>query len=153
AASIMPWANKAVIDSDDAWGIPLAYADPHSKSYDVGCTLYGCSTPVSFPIPRYAAPSTGSDGHLAVYDPVTNQELDMWRATYNNNTDSWSAGSRTVSVAKWGAVCGYGQRCGGGGVAAGFNEWGGVIRPEEIAQGHIDHALAISLPYVRADSI
>jgi hypothetical protein len=27
---------------------------------------------------------------------------------------------------------------------------GGVVRPEEIQQGHIDHALSIAMPYTRA---
>jgi hypothetical protein len=153
AASIVPWRDHTVIDDDDAWGIPLAYADPNSTTYRIGCTRYGCGTDVSFPIPRYAAPSTGSDGHLAVYDPATNRELDMWQASYDPANDTWTAGSRSVTPAEWGAVCPPGQHCAGGGVAAGFNGWGGVIRPEEIAQGHIDHALVISMPHVRANFI
>jgi hypothetical protein len=151
ASSILPWRDHTVIDNDDQWGIPLAYACAHSKRYSIGCVKFDCDTPVSFRIPRYAQPSTGSDGHLAVYDPRTNLELDMWQAVYDAKTDTWTAGSRSVTKANWGAACGLGQHCGGGGVAAGFNEWGGVIRPEEIAQGHIDHALVISMPHVRAD--
>jgi hypothetical protein len=152
-SSILPWRTHTVIDNDDASGIPLAYSDPHSELYRIGCTKFGCSQQVSFRIPGYAAPSTGSDGHLAVYDPATNQELDMWQAAYDPTTDTWTAGSRSVTTADWGAACGLGEHCGGGGVAAGFNEWGGVIRPEEIAQGHIDHALVISMPHVRANEI
>ena len=38
-------------------------------------------------------------------------------------------------------------------MAAGFLEWGGTIRPEEIAQGHIDHALVITSPYLRYNYI
>jgi hypothetical protein len=34
-------------------------------------------------------------------------------------------------------------------VAAGFAAFGGVVRPEEIAQGHIDHALFMAMPYTR----
>jgi hypothetical protein len=149
ASSILPWRTHTVIDSDAAWGIPLAYASRHSKLYRIGCLKFGCDVPVSFRIPRYAVPSTGSDGHLAVYDPATNRELDMWQASFDPVTKQWTAGSRSVTVANWGAACRLGEHCGGGGVAAGFNEWGGVIRPEEIAQGHIDHALVISMPHVR----
>ncbi len=151
ASSILPWRDHTVIDNDDQWGIPLAYAGRHSKRYRIGCVKFDCGTQVSFRIPRYAQPSTGSDGHLAVYDPRTNRELDMWQAVYDPASDTWTAGSRSVTPARWGAACGLGQHCGGGGVAAGFDEWGGVIRPEEIAQGHIDHALVISMPHVRAD--
>jgi hypothetical protein len=157
AASILPYANTVPIDNDDGWGMPIAYASPHSEMYDVGCTKYNCEIPVSFRIPRYAKPNLGSggdwDGHLAVYDPATNHELDMWEGAYDAATDAWSAGSRSDTVADWGAVCSPGLHCSGGGVAAGFNEFGGVIRPEEIAQGHIDHALVMATPYVRANFI
>ncbi len=157
ATSILPYANTVPIDNDDGWGMPIAYANPQTVTYDVGCSKYDCQTPVSFPIPTYAKPNLGSggdwDGHLAVYNPATNHELDMWEGAYDPGTDTWSAGSRSDTVADWGAVCSPGLHCGGGGVAAGFNEFGGVIRPEEIAQGHIDHALVMATPYVRANFI
>jgi hypothetical protein len=152
-ASLTPYRSLGQINDDDAWGIPIAYADPDSHRYDVGCTLYNCDPPVSFRIPAYAAPNTGSDGHLAVYDPSDNTELDLWQGIHDPATDTWSASGRTASAADWGAACPEGSRCGGGGTAAGFLEFGGVIRPEEILQGHIDHALAISMPYVRRDFI
>jgi hypothetical protein len=49
-------------------------------------------------------------------------------------------------------MCYQYQRCNGA-VASGFAEPGGVVRPEEIAQGHIDHALVIATPYTRAGFI
>jgi len=153
SSSLVAYEQKGVINSGDDWGIPLAYADAHSKTYTVECLLYGCETTVRYPIPRYATPNTESDGHLAVYDPATDQELDLWQGVYHPDSRTWAAGSRTVTASDWGAVCSEGTRCGGGGTAAGFLEFGGVIRPEEIAQGHIDHALVLSTPYVRADYI
>jgi hypothetical protein len=153
SASILPWQAVTVIDNDNAWGIPLAYANPVSERYDVGCTKYLCDTSINFSIPRYAQPNTGSDGHLAVYDPSTNQELDMWQGTHDRQNNSWTASTRTATTADWGAVCPLGTRCGGGGVAAGFLEWGGTIRPEEIAQGRIDHALTITSPHIRSGYI
>jgi hypothetical protein len=38
-------------------------------------------------------------------------------------------------------------------VASGFAALGGLVRPEEIAQGHIDHALHLMTPYTRANYI
>ena len=55
-------------------------------------------------------------------------------------------------VTGWGASCALGQHCNGA-VAAGFALLGGAVRPEEIAQGHIDHALSITTPYTRANYI
>jgi hypothetical protein len=54
--------------------------------------------------------------------------------------------------AGWGATCAERQHCGGA-VAAGFAAFGGIVRPEEIAQGHIDHALFFTTPYTRRDYI
>ena len=153
AASLVNSAGSANFANSNQWGKPLAYANPVSTTYPVGCGIYDCGTSVSFAIPRYAAPSTGSDNHLVVLDPGTNRELDMWLAGYNAGADSWSAGSRYVTASNgWGAQCSPGQRCLGA-VAAGFAAFGGVVRPEEIAQGHIDHALFFASPYTRAGDI
>jgi hypothetical protein len=153
STSLYAYRSRGLVNDGDDWGIPLAYADPHSAEYTVECVLYGCETTVTFRIPSYATPNTESDGHLAVFDPATNQELDLWQGAYDPRTRTWSASGRTATTADWGAACAKGTRCGGGGTAAGFLEFGGVIRPEEIAQGHIDHALVLSTPYVRADFI
>jgi hypothetical protein len=84
-------------------------------------------------------------------------ETDMWVAVYDSANDSWSAswiGNTTVSG--WGAFCknvpGNIQHCNGP-TAAGFALLGGVVRPTEIAQGHIDHAIKLATPYTRASLI
>ena len=153
SASLATYAGGANFATSNQWGKPLAYANALSTTYPVGCISYDCGTSVSFAIPRYAAPATGSDHHLVVLDPATNNELDMWLASYNADADSWSAGSRYVTASNgWGAQCSLGQHCLGP-VAAGFAAFGGIVRPEEIAQGHIDHALFFASPYTRAGDI
>jgi hypothetical protein len=153
AASLVAYRSVATVNNDDTWGMPVAYAAPADEVQPIACLLFNCEIPVSFRMPSYARPNLGSDGHLAVIDPSTGQELDLWKGAVDPDTGAWSAGGRSATDIGWGAACAQGQHCGGGGVAAGFNEFGGVIRPEEIAQGHIDHALVISMPYVRADLI
>jgi hypothetical protein len=141
-------AGSSLATADD-WGRPLAYADSLSRPYAVGCTKFDCGTPVVFRIPRYARPNHGSDHHLVVVDPNSNEELDMWLAAYNAKTDSWASGGRYVTAASgWGALCASTYQCDGA-VAAGFAAFGGVVRPEEIAQGHIDHALFVTNPFTR----
>ena len=140
----------------DAWGVPIAYADPvHSKVYDIACTRYGCDTDVSFRIPRYAAVTSGSDHRISVIESTTGRELDMWAASYDPARDRWTAGSRyitTSGAAGSGSLCRPGTHCNAA-VAAGWAALGGVVRPEEVAQGHIDHALALTTPVTRADYI
>lgn len=154
AKALLPYKSSANFwAGSNSWAKPLAYANPVSASYTVGCKKYDCHTEVAFRIPLYAAPSTGSDHHLVVIDSATRQELDMWLASYDPATRTWSAGARYVQdPAGWGATCAEKQHCGGA-VAAGFAAFGGIVRPEEIAQGHIDHALFFTTPYTRKDYI
>jgi len=149
AKAIAPYSVAAnFVAGSNAWGKPLAYASAGSP-FAIGCTRYDCQTPVSFRIPQYARASTGSDHHLVVIDQSANSELDMWLAAQDASTNFWSAGDRYVTdPGGWGAICARGKRCGAA-VASGFAAFGGVVRPEEIAQGHIDHALFFTTPYTR----
>jgi hypothetical protein len=151
--ALVRYGNMANFTDSDAWGYPIAYADANSKLYSVGCSRYDCDQHVSIRIPRYARVNTGSDHHLVVVDPSITDEVDMWLGAYDSSRDAWSAGSRYGTDSDgWGAMCYQRQHCNGA-VAAGFAEPGGVVRPEEIAQGHIDHALVIATPYTRAGFI
>ena len=72
----------------------------------------------------------------------------MWVGQHTAN--GWTAGSRWVQSTGGPAVnCAAGHHCSGAD-AANFALAAGVIRPEEIAQGHIDHALAITTPDTRS---
>ena len=145
--ALVPYVGSANMATTDAWGKALAYTNVVSQLYSVACTLYDCGTSISFHIPSYAQPTTGGDHHLIVIDPTASSELDMWLSAFNG---SWAAGSRYIGPTNgWGANCSPGQHCNGA-VATGFAAFGGVVRPEEIAQGHIDHALFIAMPYTRS---
>lgn len=144
-----PASNFAMTDG---WGTPIAYADPvHSRVYDIKCLRYDCDEDVSARIPRYAKVSEGSDHRVGVIESISGRELDMWTAAYDPASDSWSAGSRYLTSSfplASGSNCLPGTFCNGA-VAAGWAMLGGVIRPEEVAQGHIDHALSLTSPTTR----
>ena len=151
ATSITPYVGLANFANTDEWGVSLVYASPRDKVYTLTKPTWYDDGPISFKIPAGAKPSTGSDHHLVVVNG--SQELDLWDAQYNGSNDTWWAGSRFITNSHgWGANGQPGQRAGGA-VAAGFAEMGGVVRPEEIAQGHIDHALSMTVPVVRANEI
>jgi hypothetical protein len=151
ANAISAYASHAALANDNDWGMGYVYANSNSKPYHVACINYCTSDTIVFPIPAGARPSTGSDHHLAVING--NQELDMWEASYDAGSDSWSAGSSTLTdITGWGAICPRGRHCVGA-VAAGFAMLGGSVRPEEIAQGHIDHALVLMTPATRSGYI
>jgi hypothetical protein len=148
ARSIVPYAGSANLTNSPDWGIPIFQADSSSQRQSVGCTRYWCNVAVPpFPIPAAAQPSSGSDGHLVVLDGAGG-ELDAWTA--DHGSDGWSAGVRGVTSSQGsGLECDRGQTCGRAN-AAGFALAAGIVRPEEIAQGHIDHALVITTPYTRS---
>jgi Putative Ig domain len=151
STAIVAYSSSANFANSDDWGIALSFANGSSKTYTVQCTMFCSGDTITFPIPAGAQPTTGSDHHLAVVNGK--QELDMWLAAYNAGADTWSAGTRTVAdITGWGAACLQGQHCNGA-VAAGFDLLGGSVRPEEIAQGHIDHALSITSPATRSGYI
>jgi hypothetical protein len=157
-ASLVNFASQAGF-LNASYGVALAYACSTNKIYTVPCTLYdspscGLGGPgVPFPIPAGTTTVTGTDGHLVVVyqaldgSPYAGKELDLWQARYDPTNDTWSASTVSVNdLFGWGAACPPGGQCNAAN-AAGFALLGGAIRPEEIAQGHIDHALALATPY------
>jgi hypothetical protein len=146
--SLVEHRSLANFANNDKWGIAFAYSNAVDRNYDIACTVWHCNSQVSFRIPAYARPTTGSDLHLSVLDVRGNKELGMYRAERTAN--AWTAGSRYITdAAGTGANCEPGGGCGSA-VAAGFGVMAGVIRPEEIARGRIDHALAITTPFTRS---
>jgi len=141
--ALVPYAGSGNFANSDAWGKPIAYANGVSRQYSING--------ITFRVPSYSKGDTGSDAHMIVIDASTGGEMDMWQAIFNGS--AWSASwAGTTSSLGWGAMCAQGLRCPAAD-AAGFALAGGVIRPEEIAQGHIDHALFITTPYTRSGYI
>lgn len=89
------------------------------------------------PIPLGTPIAPGSDAHLAVADPVTNNVYNVWMA--KDGGASWTAG--------WGAITpldGDGRETNGSSTGAGLARFAGVVRESEIAAGVIPHALFFS---------
>lgn len=99
------------------------------------------------PMPDNAQISSGTDGHLAVYDRARDIYVEMWAARKESNgtiTCEWGAvvenASKNVGIVNpvngemWGAT------------ATSLPVVAGVIYADECAKGVIPHALAMSLP-------
>jgi len=159
--SVLNWKSQHITFSNGGYGMPIAYAKSTDKVYNVKCTGTETTTckvgsTVAFPIPAGAVIASGTDHHLVVVyeaqdgSPYAGKELDMWLASYDSASDTWSGNGVAINnLYGWGAGCALGQSCENSNVAAGFAGLGGAVRPEEIAQGHIDHALAMATPYNR----
>lgn len=125
--------------------------------------------PVTIPTPagpvRPSGPQgTYSDGHLVLYDPDTYIEYDFWQATTvrDGNCKSRGGGYVGTSILEVGNIDFFNVR--GPGANPSGNEYSsarasgvpllaGMILPEDIEAGEINHALAIAIPAPRKINI
>jgi hypothetical protein len=127
------------------YAVADAVASPTDPTYSVTTCIYTCTLNRwgAFRIPAGTRADPGSDGHLAILDPSTGREWGMWQAQYNSTTNTWTAGSGAAldlntEIAAPAAVSGAND--------ANFPALAGIVRPEELASGHIDHPLVYETP-------
>ena len=106
------------------------------------------------PLPESARPAAGSDGYLVVWQPSSDRMWEFWRL--NRQADgwhaSWGGAIMRVSVNRgvYGPDAWPGAKPWWGASASSLPLGGGAITIGELRRGEIGHALAISLPDVRA---
>lgn len=105
----------------------------------------------SIPIPDGAVQSQGSDANLVVWNQETGDEWGLWQASANSD-GTWNAKNGYHYNTNWDGSPGAGpshfvSR------GAGMPYLAGLIRPCEIAQGHIDHAIAFAYDYPTGEFI
>lgn len=149
--------NGQPLTSDpDQYAIPVYTYDAASpratvevsgyfSSYDAGDDSrvgYGDSPTITgVPVPAGAVQSEGSDGQIVFFDPVSKTEYSFWQ---------WSRSAGGTYTAtngyRYHTSAAYGGRFADGlaGRGAGLPYLAGLVRPWEVAQGHIDHALAFA---------
>jgi len=71
--------------TSQGFGQPIYWASPSDKLY----TISDGNLTVQVHIPRGAAPASGSDGQITIYDQSTNQVVGMSGASYNSSSDTW----------------------------------------------------------------
>ncbi len=143
---------KTIAGSDETWGVAVVSVDGNTPKRrvcgvdDTGGGTYYCEDNVPIPDNIHTPPDT--DGKLSIIDTVTNHVWNFYQLKRS------SRGSEYYTVGGYGAFGWVNQNGDGvtsysggkwGGRASGMPYYGGLIYPEEIKQGHIDHALAISL--------
>jgi hypothetical protein len=98
-------------------------------------------------IPGFAQPSPGGDDQVIVLDPHSGSEWGFWE--FSNAHGRMTATNGYRYDTKWNGVAprGFGSR------GAGMTYLAGLVRPCEIAQGHIDHALAFVYHYTTSQFV
>jgi hypothetical protein len=94
------------------------------------------------PVPADARPSPGTDAELVIHQPSTDTVWELWKARVLAD-GTWEAcwGGRLQGVSRSHGVFGFPW----GTTATGLSLAGGLITPEELEAGRIDHALAVSV--------
>lgn len=145
----------------EGYSIPLFWADASTPRVKVTCRVGGhgfsgndgMEASAQVPLPAGATPDPESDHHLLIIDRSTNTEYGMWdfSGTNGNYTcglgatlDLSGTGVRPLAdqASPWWEA--HGPR------ACGFGLSAGLIRPDEIRAGLIDHALVIAYPHIRS---
>jgi hypothetical protein len=111
----------------------------------------------SVPLPADAEPAAGTDHHLVVWQPSTDEmwefwvlrhELDGWVAAFGGAMRNVSENPGFYSPDAW-----PGAEDDWGATATSLPLLAGLITIEEFRQGHIDHALALAIPEPSAEHV
>jgi hypothetical protein len=127
-----------------AYATAISVATPQSPKYRITCTVYVCPTMHRFglvPIPPGTRADPSADGHLAIWDPVRRREWDLWASKCPASCATAGSGG-SFSTKTLTPHVRYGAN------AAGVPLLAGIVHPEEIAMGRIQHPLVFSSPNV-----
>ena len=130
-----------------SWTVPIYYADATTPKTNIALTSgWGAvSKMANVPVPANARPDPAGDAHMMIVDRSTNCEYDFWKAS-QAASGSWSAqwGNTTTTTGDGRFPFGLSAR------ASGFALGAGLILPNEISNGRIDHALAFAYSNAKA---
>jgi hypothetical protein len=166
ASMIDDWKSSSTFGpklgvNKDGFSIPLFWADANTPKTMVQCQVGGSGfdsedgtdATASIPMPDAAQPDPLSDRHLLIVDRDKRREWGMWNATHDERgwqcgvgaeMDLDGDGVRPPAETNETWYTSHGPR------ACGFPLIAGLIRPEEIEAGRIDHALVVAYPHIRA---
>lgn len=148
-----PWINTR------QYGVPIVTVPANQRMVRVNLprdappvlrTAFG-----RVPLPRSATPSEGTDRYLALWQPSSNRMWEFWQLRHDKRhrwLASWGGAMNhvTSNIGVYGPRAWPGATSAWGVTATAFPLIGGVITIGELESGHINHALAIALPNVRA---
>lgn len=142
-AKMAYWVEHSVVNPSMSlrrYGWAIVPAAANAPTYSVKCVIYECAGIGRVRIPKGTLPDPGSDGHLVVYDAKRALEWDFWISHCPDSCAIAGAGNKlsTNKNIPFGAA-----------TASGIPGLAGIVHPEEIIRGHIDHPLVFAMPNVR----
>jgi len=141
-----------------AWSVPI-YTVPAAEP-TVKVTVENASPQPALqsawsavPLPPGAQPAAGTDEHLVVWQPSTDQLWEFWRLVHGASgwKASWGGAMQKVSSDSgiYGPEAWPGATDFWGASASSLSIAGGLITLEDLQLGQINHALAIAVPNTR----
>ena len=133
-------ATKVHPDVGSTFGIPFLVVPPTQPLEPITYSRYGSeSDPGPFPIPLTAPVEAGSDAHVLVLQQQTCQLFELFGA------QSTASGWKAQSGAKFDLNTGAPRPIGWSSAdAAGLPILPGLVRYDEVAAGHVDHAIRVT---------
>jgi hypothetical protein len=129
-------------------GIPITTVPAGQATAPVSFQYRSESDPGPYPVPANAAIEGGSastgDRHVIVYDPAHCRDFELYDAHLSGG--GWQAGSGAVFDLGGNALRPAGWTSAD---AAGLPILAGLVRYDEVAAGHIDHAIRVTVPHSR----
>jgi hypothetical protein len=145
-----------IVTAGEAYNYPVYFADEQTPRWDIPCLINKCTIASSnqditrtdmvqnVPIPADAKPGGGTDARIIVIDKATYTEYDLSKA--RRTATGWAAGTVSIYNILWdGTPVGHSSR--GSGIPA----YAGLLRPWEIRQGRIKHALVFGYTETAAE--
>lgn len=125
--------------------VPVFYADEDDPRVTVPITTmgYGAEGLTQVPLPEGVIGDSATDGHLVVVDSQLGVAFDFWQ--FRVSQGRWMASAAAVSSLNSDGV----HRDRFSVAASGFALGSGLIWPQELLEGPIDHALVFGYPLTR----
>lgn len=144
---VAPMTSLDLVVSLRRWTVPVYVADASDPRTTVDLTttwIHGAGSLDDVPLPAEAEPDPEADAHVSIVDPERGCVYDLFGATRTGDTMTARLANATPIDSTGTYVDGLGSR------ASGFSAAAGLIWPEEIEAGVIDHALIFAYPHTRA---
>ena len=136
-----------IITAGEGYNYPVYFADEKTPRWDIPCLKNECTIASSdqsivrtdlvrnVPIPEDAKPGDDTDARMIIIDTATHTEYDLMSA--QRTATGWEAGTVSIYNILWdGTPVRHSSR------GSGIPGYAGLLRPWEIRQGRIEHALA-----------
>jgi hypothetical protein len=144
---VAPMTSMDFVVSLRRWTVPVYVADASDPRTTVDLTtnwIHGAGSLKDVPLPAEAQPDPEADAHVSIVDPDRGCVYDLFGATRTGDSMTARLANATPIDSTGTYVDGLGSR------ASGFSAAAGLIWPEEIEAGVIDHALIFAYPHTRA---